>query len=66
MEIKEVIEAWWNEELSGDAAMAVISSIIFPATITQEDIDWAKASQDKNAKVDIGAGELVSIGKGRK
>ena len=48
MEIKEVVEGWKNDELTGEAAMFVIHDILYPGVIDQDDIAWAKQSQDED------------------
>lgn len=42
MTVREVVDAWKKDELSGDASMLVIHDILYPAEITEEDIAWAK------------------------
>ena len=46
--IKEILEGWEKGELSGDAAMCVIHDVLYPAVITQEDIDWANLGRNNN------------------
>jgi len=42
MKIEEVVEGWKKGEISGDAAMCVIHDILYPATLDEDDIKWAK------------------------
>ena len=46
MEVKDVVEGWKKGELSGEAAMFVIHSILYPGKIDEEDILWAKEDWD--------------------
>ena len=46
-EIEEVLEGWVKKELTDLQAVYLIHDTIYPATIDQEDIDWAKSSKLK-------------------
>ncbi len=50
MKVEEVVDGWKKGELSGDAAMFVIHDILYPATIYEDDIKWAK--QEKEVEKD--------------
>jgi len=46
-QIKGILEGWKNKELPSDSeALWMIHDTIYPATITQEDIDWANKSKE--------------------
>jgi len=46
--IKEVLEGWKKGELTDCAAICVIHDTLYPATIDQEDIDWARSGMEKD------------------
>ena len=45
--IKKILEGWKKGELSDFQAMYLIYNEVYPATITQKDIKWAKRSMEK-------------------
>jgi len=49
--IKGILEGWKNKELPSDfEALWMIHDTVYPATITQEDIDWVAHSKEQEQK----------------